>query len=183
MFSVRHIAQVWNCATRYCLWCDGNAEMPHTKREITDIKESIRNRLKSEHVKYGNNNRIQFSSVQDGICVLGKAYMCSTPYLRSFPNVAFEMVPVFVWLTMALSRPFKETGSQHIKGSKEHYLLGQNMFCVFGLCPNKQLLFFFFFITLNVFGSCFRMLAVIPVSDFLIYFSDNNKVTSNIDFH
>ena len=33
------------------------------------------------------------------------------PYasLRSFPNVAFEPVPVFVW-TMALSRPFKEDG-------------------------------------------------------------------------
>ena len=29
-------------------------------------------------------------------------------YLRGFPNVAFEMIPVFVWLMMALSRPFKE---------------------------------------------------------------------------
>ena len=28
--------------------------------------------------------------------------------LRSFLNVAFETVPMFVWLTMALSRPFKE---------------------------------------------------------------------------
>ena len=34
--------------------------------------------------------------------------MCSTPSLRGFPNVAFETVPVFVRLTMALSRPFKE---------------------------------------------------------------------------
>ena len=34
--------------------------------------------------------------------------MRSTPSLRSFPNVAFETVPMFVWLTMALSRPFKE---------------------------------------------------------------------------
>ena len=34
--------------------------------------------------------------------------MRSTPSLRSFPNVAFETVPMFVWLTMALSRPFKK---------------------------------------------------------------------------
>ena len=30
------------------------------------------------------------------------------PSLRSFCNVAFETVPMFVWLTMALSRPLKE---------------------------------------------------------------------------
>ena len=34
--------------------------------------------------------------------------MPSTPSLRSFPNVAFETVPKFVLLTMALSRPFRE---------------------------------------------------------------------------
>ena len=34
--------------------------------------------------------------------------MRSAPSLRGFSNVAFETVPVFVWLTMALSRPFKE---------------------------------------------------------------------------
>ena len=36
--------------------------------------------------------------------------MLSTPSLRSFPNVAFETVPMFVWLTkaLALSRRFKE---------------------------------------------------------------------------
>ena len=52
--------------------------------------------------------RIQFSSVQDGIYALGKAHLCSTPSLRSFPNVAFETVPLFVWLTMALSRPSRK---------------------------------------------------------------------------
>ena len=40
--------------------------------------------------------------------MLGKVHMHSTPSLRSFPTVAFETVPVFVWLTMAPSRPFKE---------------------------------------------------------------------------
>ena len=34
--------------------------------------------------------------------------MHSTLPLRSFPNVAFEMVPLFIWLTMALSHPFKK---------------------------------------------------------------------------
>ena len=38
----------------------------------------------------------QFSSVQDGIYALGKARMCSTPSLGSFPSVAFETVPMLV---------------------------------------------------------------------------------------
>ena len=33
--------------------------------------------------------------------------ICSTPSLRSFSNVAFEPVPMLVWLTMAQSCPFK----------------------------------------------------------------------------
>ena len=42
-----------------------------------------------------------------GIYALGKTHMHSTRSLRSFPNVAFETVPMFVWLTMAaVSRPF-----------------------------------------------------------------------------
>ena len=52
--------------------------------------------------------QVQFSSVQDGIYALEKAHMHSTPSLRSVPKVAFETVPMFVRLTMALSRPFKE---------------------------------------------------------------------------
>ena len=46
-----------------------------------------------------------FSSVQDGIYALGKTHMRSTPTLTSFPNVAFETVPMLVRLTTALSRP------------------------------------------------------------------------------
>ena len=48
------------------------------------------------------------SSVQGGIYALGKAHIRSTPCLRSFPNVVFQTVPMFVLLAMALSRPFKE---------------------------------------------------------------------------
>ena len=40
----------------------------------------------------------QFSSFQSGSYALGKAHMRSTPSLRSFPNVAFETVPTFIWL-------------------------------------------------------------------------------------
>ena len=36
---------------------------------------------------------IQFSSVEADICAFGKAHLRSTPSLRGFPNVAFEMVP------------------------------------------------------------------------------------------
>ena len=34
--------------------------------------------------------------------------MCSIPSLRCFPYVAFKMVPMSIWLRMALSRPFKK---------------------------------------------------------------------------
>ena len=34
--------------------------------------------------------------------------MCSTLSLWSFPSVIFETVPMFTWLTTALSHPFKE---------------------------------------------------------------------------
>ena len=47
-------------------------------------------------------------SVQDGIYALRKSHMRSTPSLRGFHSIAFETVPIFVWLTMAFSRPFKE---------------------------------------------------------------------------
>ena len=51
---------------------------------------------------------VQFSLVQDGIYAFGKAHMRSTQSLRSFPTIAFEMVPMFAWLRMALSHPFRE---------------------------------------------------------------------------
>ena len=53
----------------------------------------------------------QFSSFQFKMVFMRSEkpiIMLSTRSLRSFPNVAFETVPMFVWLTKALSRPFKE---------------------------------------------------------------------------
>ena len=41
-----------------------------------------------------SSSSLQFSSDQDGIYVLGKAHVRSTPSLRSFANVAFETVPM-----------------------------------------------------------------------------------------
>ena len=38
----------------------------------------------------------QFSSVQYGVYAFGKACMRPTPSLRSFPNVAFKTIPMFV---------------------------------------------------------------------------------------
>ena len=34
--------------------------------------------------------------------------ICALCHLSSFPNVAFETVPMFIWLTMALYHSFKE---------------------------------------------------------------------------
>ena len=56
-------------------------------------------------VQFGS---VRFGSVQGGIYALGKAHVRSTPSLRSSPNIAFETIPMFVSLTMAFSRPFKE---------------------------------------------------------------------------
>ena len=54
--------------------------------------------------------RVQFCSVQFKMVSirLEKPICAPPPSLRSFPNFAFETVPVFVWLTMALACPSKE---------------------------------------------------------------------------
>lgn len=48
------------------------------------------------------------SSVQDATYALGKGHVHSTLSLRGFSNIIFEIFPVFVWLMIALSCPFKE---------------------------------------------------------------------------
>ena len=57
----------------------------------------------------------QISSVQFKMVSLhSEKPICIPPHLaslRSFPNLAFEMVPMFVWLTMAFSRPFQGRSS------------------------------------------------------------------------
>ena len=53
---------------------------------------------------------VQFSSRHDDVYVLGKDYMRSSTFLRSFPKVAFETVPrASAGLVVDdLSRPFNE---------------------------------------------------------------------------
>ena len=61
------------------------------------------------HILYTPISSFQFSSVQFKMVSMrsGKAhnFMRSTPSLMCFPNVAFETVPMLVWLTMS---PLKE---------------------------------------------------------------------------
>ena len=58
-----------------------------------------------KHTFFEDDGSVQFSSIQ---FKMASIIMPSILSLRSFPNVAFETVPMFVWLTMTLSRPFKE---------------------------------------------------------------------------
>ena len=51
---------------------------------------------------------VYYSSVQDGTYALRKAHACSNPSLRSFLNIPFKTVPIFVWLRMDLLHTFKE---------------------------------------------------------------------------
>ena len=76
----------------------------------------------------------EFSSVEDCIYALQKAHMRSVPSLRSFPNVAFETVPTFTWLTMALSRLFKE-GSSSASSSHASLLQAIDGVMSLALCP------------------------------------------------
>ena len=46
-------------------------------------------------------------SAQDGIVELGKAHTHSAPSLINLPKVAFETVPIFVWLNTDRSLPWR----------------------------------------------------------------------------
>ena len=72
-----------------------------TDRQTTDLLQHNRTELEKQQLKakekcksrWKNQSSVQFSSVQDE---LGKAHMRSVPSLGSFPNAAFETVPVLV---------------------------------------------------------------------------------------
>ena len=61
-----------------------------------------------KQLSISRSNSLLFRLAEDGIYALGKPHMRSVPSLRFFFPVSFETVPMFVWLTMALSRRFKE---------------------------------------------------------------------------
>ena len=75
----------------------------HVRLFVEDV--TFRQYVQEQNV---SGEKVQFSSVQDGMYALRKTHKRSTPSLRHFLNVAFETVLMFVCLTMALSRPFKE---------------------------------------------------------------------------
>ena len=91
---------VWDVAIKVLSSDQPAAEFPlmSTWPQTQTKSISIPSRIKSEYsfwisVRLGWSN---FSSVQDGIYALGKAYMRSTQSFRSFSNVALETVLMFV---------------------------------------------------------------------------------------
>ena len=62
--------------------------------------------LARAHCDFVSTSSVQFSS-RWYLCARKSPYALH-PSLRSFPNVAFETVPMLILLTVALSRPFKE---------------------------------------------------------------------------
>ena len=68
--------------------------LPKSKHRFATLSTSPRIGLPRDKLQQCS---VQFSSVQDGIYVLGKAHNYALqPALRSSPNVAFERIPVFV---------------------------------------------------------------------------------------
>ena len=77
----------------------------HTQRKpsnLFEIRSVYHTKICLDHafslslLRFGS---VQFSSIQGGICALGKAHiMCSAPSLRSIPSVAVETVPTYVGL-------------------------------------------------------------------------------------
>ena len=64
----------------------------------------------------GKFSSVLFSSAQDGIYALGKAHMCSTPSLRSFPSVSLETVgKCTVEIVQSLSWPEQKFISKFVK--------------------------------------------------------------------
>ena len=87
----------------FLLWCDGEWLVQTLICSLFLSMSVMWGSFRIKLVFFG-----LFSSIQGGIYALGKAHMRSTPSRRSFLNVSFETVSTFVWLTMALSRPFKK---------------------------------------------------------------------------
>ena len=112
---------LFNLQCMYIWWHD--ADLSQAKVSIDDHKIDVAgHRISSEkhtwknptcHVRSCKNEKLaintplQFSS-RWYLCAGESPYMRSTLSLRSFSNIAFETVPILVWVTLALSRPLKE---------------------------------------------------------------------------
>jgi len=69
--------------------------MQHAGQPPCSLPVSCETKPTLKH-RVSHNSSVQLSLVQDGIYALGKAHMRSTPSLRSFSNVAFEMHKVTI---------------------------------------------------------------------------------------
>ena len=88
-------AQVWQLEQEGCVAGILGHDLQHKQQHVTD-SASISFTIPLLH----------FSSGQWYLCAWKSQYALHP--LRSFLNVAFETVPVFLWLMMTLPRPFKE---------------------------------------------------------------------------
>ena len=68
----------------------------HSRQTAFQIDASLQDILDRSPVSSVQFSSVQFSSARYGIYALGKAHMRSTVSLRSFPNAAFERVPMLV---------------------------------------------------------------------------------------
>ena len=119
---------------------------------------------------------VQFSSVQYRIYTLGKAQVrSSTPSPRSFPSVAFETIPMFVWLTMALSRQFFHGRSSSTSSFNASLL--QTIDGVMSLASYPQVLRCLKFLNTSdpprlkqaTCGGCFALLCLFLLSQWLLH--------------
>ena len=80
--------------------------------------ESKASSIRQRRLPMWRTTTVQSAPVHYYVQVLEKAHMRSTPSLESIPSVAFETVPMSVWLTTALSRPFKEQLALPFRGQE-----------------------------------------------------------------
>ena len=89
-------------------------------------------------------DKIQFSSVQDGIYALGKAHdYVLHPVSQIFPTVAFEIVPMFVLLTMGWPSLVLSMISSNTSASHASLLKAIHTVKMSWLCARGQYLLFF----------------------------------------
>ena len=89
-------------------WTGVKTEVRHTGVKIGRQCTGVKTKLWWTDVKTEVWCTVSVSpSAQDGIAPLGKAHTRSAPSLSSLPKVAFETVPIFVWLNTDRSQPWR----------------------------------------------------------------------------
>ena len=90
-------------------WSYSETVMQHAGQPPCSLPVSCETKPTLKH-RVSHNSSAQLSLVQDGIYALGKGHMRSTPSLRSFSNVAFEMHKVTIdWTNLPAMTPLVKT--------------------------------------------------------------------------